>query len=321
MPVGQRQRSDPFLTRVARRVWLLLLVVGWGSWGTPSQSQRSMSSTEGPSTPSRVVRAVQVEQSATVTVDAGWFTRGLHPLELPALVDQCRIELGPLGGDCRPELFQLELPRRRIYLSAFRIDRFEVTRDAYAACVMAGACVPARTPTGDPQLGQPSMPVTGVDWNDATAYCAFVGGRLPTESEWERAARGTSGRRYPWGQQFNDRLANFGQGNEGDGVDGYRQLAPVGAFPDGQTPAGVHDMAGNVWEWTSDQLATEADWHQGLAVDPHTASSGETSGRILRGGSWLTTALQLRTTVRLPAPSVAFARDVGFRCAYDVPAT
>jgi formylglycine-generating enzyme required for sulfatase activity len=180
--------------------------------------------------------------------------------------------------------------------------------------VAAGRCVPPRLDDTDPRLGGDAMPVAGIGWAEAVAYRAFVGGRMPTEQEWEKAARGDSRRRFPWGRYYHPRLANHGRPpRRPDGSDGFRFAAPVASFPDGASPYGVLDMAGNVWKWTaSAPTARDFEVLGHRRVDPHRY-------RILRGGSWAHPAVALRVTHR-SFLSVEDARsDLGFRCAYDLP--
>ena len=137
------------------------------------------------------------------------------------------------------------VPRRRIKLPEFRIDRFEVTKQEYAACVVAGACVQA-DPGGDDR-----RPMEFVSIEDARRYCRWRGKRLPTSDEWEKAARGTDGRRFPWGNQDAscDRAVYIDCWlRKWDEV--FRKIDPVGTHPTGDSPFGVHDMAGNAPEWT-----------------------------------------------------------------------
>lgn len=258
--------------------------------------------------------------SHTVHLSGGWFLRGSHDADLRYGLALCEQEVGLRGRTvCRDpavsELFAAEAPARRIWVRAFAIDRTEVTRRAYARCVLAGACFPSRVSDGNPRLGAPLLPVTGVTWSEARTFCAFVGGRLPTEAEWERAARGSDGRRFPWGNLYNDRLANHGGPEGRAAIDGFRYLAPVGSYPDGASPHGLLDVAGNVWEWTADRYDPSA-YVADTSVDPrHDDASGE---RAIRGGSWRSTGESLRVTTRRPAAESTFGPDLGFRCAYDV---
>ena len=248
-----------------------------------------------------------------VLIDAGWFWRGSSDEDLAYAIGLCEREWGEQApelcrGDLLAQLLAAETPQRRIWLSAYRIDRTEVTHERWRRCVAAGRCPPART-DGDPRLSAPAMPVAGVDFFEAERYCAFAGGRLPTEAQWERAARGADRRRFPWGQQFNDRLANHRSP-----IDGFRYLAPVGSFPAAASPHGLFDMAGNVWEWTRDRFDAES-YSTDRSVDPEGPATG--GERVTRGGSWRSSADLLRTTLRRPWPAGSSAPDLGLRCVYD----
>ena len=193
-----------------------------------------------------------------------------------------------------------ERPRRRISVGSFAIDRTEVTRADYAGCVRARACAPA---TDYPDQTDPRLPQTGVSFPDAARYCRFAGGRLPTEREWEKAARGTDGRRFPWGEQADCGRGNWGAwAGEGPcgGVHPGRP-EPVGRYPGGASPFGALDMAGNVWEW----------------VDaPYPPVAGErTPRRVLKGGSCCSTFLEPRAANRIGYDPRYRDADIGFRCA------
>jgi serine/threonine-protein kinase len=207
-----------------------------------------------------------------------------------------------------------ELPAHAVELSAFDLDLTEVTQQQYAACVDAAACpVPDDTQTcyakWDPVV-LAEHPVVCVDHAAATAYCAWVGRALPTEAQWEAAARGPAAWLYPWGDVAPAcELANYGP----SAMDCVGATTPVGAYPSGASPFGALDLAGNVWEWTADWYGPSS-YREGPFVDPVGAASG--SARVLRGGGFTSPEAFLRATARDGARAPwKTARNVGFRCA------
>ncbi|MBI2942799.1 MAG: SUMF1/EgtB/PvdO family nonheme iron enzyme [Candidatus Wallbacteria bacterium] len=191
-----------------------------------------------------------------------------------------------------------EQPVREVTLSAYSIARYATTWGQYRAfCAATGRAEPPDPgfPHGD------DHPVVNVSWDDAAAYCAWAGLRLPTEAEWERAARGGDGRTYPWGERPpDDSLANF------DSRHGATR--PVGSYPDGVSPAGCWEMAGNVWEWT-------ADWYGPYPNGPVTDPRGPEAGgrRVLRGGGWCYEGASLRASCREALDPAARIFEFGFR--------
>ncbi len=199
-----------------------------------------------------------------------------------------------------------ERPVHTVYLDAYWIDQMEVTNTMYHQCVAAGSC------TGGDSFGSDFdgdlQPVVGVDWNQAMNYCNWAGRELPTEAQWEKAARGDDGRTYPWGQGVDINRANY--------IFNIRKTVNVGSYPDGASPYGVLDMAGNVWEWV-------ADWYgeNYYGNSPINNPTGPFYGeyRVLRGGSWYNDARVIRSTIRLENLPTNTYYGFGFRCALPLP--
>ena len=226
-----------------------------------------------------------------------------------------------------PYFWGAEAPRHKVYLDEFWIALTEVTNKNYRLCVTNGACSPPASNESDSRSDYytnpkyDNYPVIYVTYNDAASFCSWAGGRLPTEAEWEKAARGTDGYLYPWGnEELNANFANFcdtgcPHPNEAelDFDDGYRDTAPVGSYPAGASPYGVLDMAGNVLELTSDWYSTNY-----YTISPYENPLGPSTGdrRPIRGGSWYSARSGLRTSARASMSSdYIFYVTVGFRCA------
>lgn len=202
-----------------------------------------------------------------------------------------------------------ERPVRPVSVAPFWIDRTEVTVAAYHACVQAAACaVPAHASANCTyDADDPELPVSCVHWADADAYCGWVGKRLPSEREWEYAARGPLAVPYPWGVGPNcaDAVTLI---NDQSGKSCGRRPARVATHPGGASIFGVQDMSGNVEEWTSD-------WYVELLGPGPAPRAG--SAHVLRGGGWLSTPMQSRTTSRNWGSALEAGANVGFRCAKD----
>jgi formylglycine-generating enzyme required for sulfatase activity len=207
-----------------------------------------------------------------------------------------------------------EKPIHAINLSAYYMDKYEVTNAAYKRCVEAGVCdLPkqSRSSTRTAYYGNPEFdeyPVIFVDWNMANAYCEWRGTHLPTEAEWEKAARGTDGRTYPWGKDISCDKANY-KNCVGD-------TTKVGSYLDGVSPYGMYDMAGNVWEWAYDWY--DSSYYQ---ISPSLNPQGPTSGqsRVLRGGSWNYLDNYVRTAYRVWYDPTVMIDLIGFRCSLSHP--
>jgi formylglycine-generating enzyme required for sulfatase activity len=219
-------------------------------------------------------------------------------------------------GPCGRAMFLDETPQRRVRTRAYSIGTTEVSNEEYETCLRAGACQPRTGHRPDERFDRPDYPVVDVTFEDARGYCRWRGGRLPTEAEWERAARGPARRRYPWGNLWNGALANHGRAElpHHDESDGYRYVAPVTAYPESRSPYGLLNVAGNVWEWVSDWY-DESSYSTDTASNPTGPDMGQV--RVVRGGSWSTPAYALRVTMRFGAVETDRSIDIGFRCAWD----
>jgi sulfatase modifying factor 1 len=269
---------------------------------------------------------------ARVVVAAGAFRMGATADDLQVARRLCSDELrggGALALELSPRCgsrFDNESPQAEVFVPAFAIDRTEVTVREYAACVRAGGCRPPPAPGLDQR--RPTLPAERVSWTEAAGFCRWRGGRLPSEAEWEKAARGFGRRLWPWGGEWQEGRANHGRaprstgGATGNGdeeslddSDGFAGPAPVGSFPLGASPLELLDLAGNVWEWTSGYFGREP---------PQTitkyAPLGPLAGdeRTIRGGSYRSPPSDLRLTRRVGLSPDERLPGVGFRCAYDV---
>jgi serine/threonine-protein kinase len=202
---------------------------------------------------------------------------------------------------------EAERPQHLVVVRPFFIDTVEVTCEDYQRFVLAKGYSPPATWLGQrfPQ-GSARRPVTGVTWDDATSYAAWIGKRLPTEEEWEFAARGTDGRRYPWGGEWKTGFSNADSTAIG-------HMSDVGAYSAGASPFGVLDLVGNAWEWTSSDLTA----YPGGQL-PSDRMPGEL--KVIRGGCWRSDMTQATATFRIGWPARGHDEydDTGFRCAKDV---
>jgi len=177
-----------------------------------------------------------------------------------------------------------ECPQHRVYLDAYYISKYEVTNEQFSRFVSSANYKAEGSWKDYAKAGKEKHPVVNVTWNDAMAYCRWEGGSLPTEAQWEKAARGTDGREYPWGNTWDGSMCNWRNGPKVAGMaDMYRRTTPGGSFPSDASPYGIYDMAGNVGEWC-------ADWYDKnyYKSSPSRKPEGGKSGqsRVIRGGSW-----------------------------------
>lgn len=245
----------------------------------------------------------------------------MYKIELPVYISPGAFQMGCAPTNTGYGCQNNELPLHTVQLSGYRIDKFEVTNFQYEACVDAGICVEPSSSSsysrpnyyGNPAYGD--FPVIYVDWFQAEDFCEYVGGRLPTEAEWEKAARGTMDTRtWPWGDYYDwCDLSNYyvfplyGVWCVGD-------TTQIGTYPGGASPYSMLDMAGNVSEWVND-------WYQSdyYSSSPDADPQGPENGTIksVRGGSWDTSVDDVRVFSRSALDPTTSQYDVGFRCVYS----
>jgi eukaryotic-like serine/threonine-protein kinase len=285
----------------------------------PTQVPTTPPPTEIPPTPTQAnYKISETDQMEMIFIPSGEFTMGTEDIEAQ------RIYTG--NGVAYPET-----PQHTVYLDSYWIDKYEVSTGQYAKCVENGVCKPAGEINNPVLAGleyytseeYANYPIINVSWFQARDYCGWVGRRLPSEAEWEKAARGVDGRKYPWGnEKVNDDLANFcdkdctaGHPNPSFN-DGYPETAPVGSYPKGASPYGIMDMAGNVWEWTSTiPKPYPYDAADGREDEQDVAYNSKWPQRILRGGTWSNGIWWVRSSVRYRIVGVYINNNIGFRCA------
>ena len=202
-----------------------------------------------------------------------------------------------------------EKPMQEIYLHAFYVDKYEVSVEAYNKYRKVAKYVEPSVPffQGDSEVMKiPSHAVVGVSWHDAVNYCTWAGKRLLTEAEWEKAARGTHGLKFPWGNKLLPKRANLA----GTG-DGHAYMSPVGSYPMGRSVYGVYDMAGNVSEWVDD-FYDQFYYKSAPMMNP--TGPENRKNRVFRGGSWDARSVDIRTSKRFAASPGRKDGILGFRC-------
>jgi formylglycine-generating enzyme required for sulfatase activity len=224
------------------------------------------------------------------------------------------------------EAFRDEGPAHMVFLDSYLMDRYEVSNKDYGEFVTANSH-PAPAYWDDPRLNKPQQPVVGVNWEDAKSFCEYRGKRLPTEAEWEKAARGPEGNLYPWGNAFDPAKVNYGNNHDA--------TMPVDSYPEGASYYGLYNMAGNAFEWVSDwydpryygRLETMVNptgpttpaWVGGTGTYVDRQALG--AKRVIRGGSWVAPEKTVRTTHRFwngPLNN-SYGVGLGFRCAKTAP--
>ncbi|MEM7346358.1 MAG: formylglycine-generating enzyme family protein, partial [Chloroflexota bacterium] len=247
----------------------------------------------------------QIVQPEMTYVPASEFTMGSNEADLQWVATQ-------LGKNFDERHYQRELPRHALPLDTYEIGRYPVTNIEYQAFVqLAPHAPPAHWEKDQAPVELADHPVTNISWEDAVAYCEWLSGvtnstyRLPTEIEWERAARGTDARRFPWGEVWRNNLANTKDAGMG-------ATTPVGQYsPTGDSPAGCADMSGNVFEWT-------ADWLQPYPDNPKEQGRYKEIYKVIRGGSFVQDQIEARCAHRGGQKPAVKAGNIGFRCVREV---
>jgi formylglycine-generating enzyme required for sulfatase activity len=236
-------------------------------------------------------------------IPPGEFRMGSNPDHVQQAAEWC---------GCDRRRFEDEQYLHKVQLDGYYIDQYEVTNRQFQAFVDASGYVTdaehkseASTWRTEYTEGKDNYPVVRMSWNDARAYCKWAGKRLPTEAEWEKAARGIDARLWPWGNDWDaSRLNSLASGR--------KTTMPVGSFDGGASPYGAMDMAGNVWEWVNDWYAA-AYYQTGNDQNPIGPEGGE--DRVLRGGGYNNGLYEVRTAHRHKGGQTGYAPDHGFRCA------
>ena len=268
-----------------------------------------------------------------VYVPAGEFEMGSDDEDVDNVLPLCN----EYTGDCEREWFGDEQPKHSVALDAFEIDQTEVTNAQFAVFLnergnqeeggvtwldLDAEYCPIERVGGEfrPKSGYADHPVVEVSWYGAAAYCEWAGARLPTEAEWEYAARGRQGAVYPWGDEFDCSRGNFDDERQvndyvvpgGEGCDGYDRTAPVGSFPAGASWCGALDLAGNILEWVADWF--DADYYE-RSPTHNPLGPEEGDHKVLRGGSWGDDPVYVRGAMRWIGRPIGRVDDGGFRCA------
>ena len=248
------------------------------------------------------LKAFAIDDEAMVHVPAGWFQMGCNK-------------------NTDPDCFESEMPAHGVWLDGFWIDKYEVTFQRYEACVAAGKCEPLGVGGGCNYLwpGSELKPVNCVTWYNARQMCRWEGKQLPTEAQWEKAARANTQSLYPWGNKKpNCKLADMDSANGGNLACGKGSPGNVGSKPKGASPYGAMDMAGSMWEWTNDWYEHFYYYRSPLInpKGPNMWHQNNTMLKTARGGDiYARKAEELRSVTRFPYAPENYSPAVGFRCA------
>lgn len=247
-----------------------------------------------------------------IPIPEGEFIMGSTPEEAEAAYKEAKLRSSML----EKHAFDPEIPQHRVFLEAYEISRHEITNAQYKKFVEDTRRPKPRGYEGedtwsDETLNGDSQPVVGVTWFDAQAFAEWLGGSLPSEAQWERAARSTDARKYPWGNSApNPEQANFARR--------YNQPTPVGQFPKGASVEGVEDLAGNIWEWCMDEFDATF-YKRSPARNPiHLRRRDQLKDRVIRGGSWDYGLVFMRSALRFRFYPLNSTHNIGFRVARSI---
>lgn len=247
-----------------KRYLIVILIVAFLVSGCSSSEAESQAT----------VQAGMEQTQSVIPIEASVPTKTPVPTALSSkIIDDYGVEMVlvpegefTMGSDIGPSV---EQPAHKVFLDTYYIDKFEVTNVQYKVCVEEGVCEQPTDATNFNNSDYAQHPVVWVDWNMARTYCEWRGARLPTEAEWEKAARGTDGRTYPWGEKLDSTYANYGKR--------INNTTSVGEYPKGVSPYGAYDMAGNVWEWVDS-------WYDAYPGNEASETDFGTTYRSIRGG-------------------------------------
>jgi formylglycine-generating enzyme required for sulfatase activity len=301
-------------------VGLVLMSACGGGDSGPSAAEATATpvpvATSLPTSPPQSLQGRTVDGMTMVFVPGGRFDMGSTDAEIAAAIDLCREHY----GICNSWYYERESPLHTVELSGFWLDQTEVANAQFEMCVDAGVCQePTTCREGEATYGKVDAsdhPVVCVSWNDADTYCRWVGGRLPTEAEWEYAFRGEARFIYPWGDSFDGERLNYCDVNcdafhaDNRYDDGFTMAAAVSAHVRDVSWIGVEGMAGNVSEWVADWLG---DYEPGPVTNPLGPPSG--SEKVVKGGNWFFHPTYCRGAIRASVEEDRRQTWLGFRCA------
>jgi eukaryotic-like serine/threonine-protein kinase len=263
-----------------------------------------------------VLKSISPKDGMTmIYINEGEFLMGTTEDQAAFNIQKCISDTKNTQPICE-EFLKGEVPQHKVFLDAYWIDQTDITNEMYSKCVSNGVCrrpYEAYSHTRKGYYGNSlfnDYPVIYVDWDQAKSYCQWVGRRLPTEAEWEKAARGTDGRTYPWGEGIDGWKANYL---------GLNDTTPVNNHPDGVSPYEIYDMAGNVSQWVADwydetYYQSKLNWHNPIGCSGNYCFYNYPF-KVIRGGGWNSGMYDVRSAFRFYASPSTVEDNIGFRCA------